>query len=503
MQIDFYNNFYKKDNSTLRPTVGGAGNLTEVHTVTGILKEPCSILNPVVSLQDTPVQSSIPAVCTYAYIPHFFRYYWVKDWKWENGLWVAYLAVDVLASWKTHIGEQSEYILRTDSTVNFNGEISDVTYPTTTDIKTISTQYIGPFTPASLSSGCYVVGIISGGSNSAIGAISYYAMTDTEFETLKGTLFSDNNLVIMDIITSGGQQLVQDLSQEVLKTLYNPYQYIASCMWFPISIADLISHNIVPSTYVTQINIGWWAYPLTGYEITYPMMNLDETDIALPDHPQSSTRGIYLNYAPYTFRTLHGRYGTIPLDTAFFKSGDTITIKYNVDLVTGNCRAIVYRIRGNNTDFVIERLFMLGVPIQIAQVGTDYLGTAVSAINTVPALMAGAIGGVASGIGAVGGALIAGASGIYNTIQSVMPQLETQGANGSFLSSNINTKMVTMFYTIVDEDIGHRGRPLCEIRRIDTLSGFILCAEGDLDLDVYDEERKQIKSFLTTGFFWE
>ncbi len=497
MQIDFYNNFYKKDNSTLRPTVGGTGNLTAVHTVTGILKEPCSILNPVVSLQDTPVQSHIPAVCTYAYIPLFSRYYWVKDWKWENGLWVVYMTVDVLATWKTHIGEQTEYILRTDSTTNFNGEISDMTYPTTTDIDTSIVQYGSPFTPASVSSGCYIVGIISGEQSNAVGAISYYAMDSTQFGNLKSKLFSDDNMVIMDIITQGGTQLVQDISQEVLKTLYNPYQYIASSMWFPIAISDLISHNIVPSTYVSSIKIGWWDYPLSGYPVTYPMLNLSETGITVPDHPQASTRGSYLNFAPYTRRTLYGRYGTIPLDTAFFQSGDTITIRYNVDLITGHCRAIVERTRGIATDFIIEKRFLLAVPIQIAQVGTDYLGTYATAIST------GATAGQQAMTLNVGGAISTLATGIYNTIQAQMPQLETDGANGSFLSANINTKMVTIFYKIVDEDIEHRGRPLCELRRIDTLSGFILCAEGDLDLDVYDEERKQIKSFLTSGFFWE
>ena len=137
------------------------------------------------------------------------------------------------------------------------------------------------------------------------------------------------------------------------------------------------------------------------------------------------------------------------------------------------------------------------MPIQIAQVGTDYLGTYATAIST------GATAGQQAMTLNVGGAISTLATGIYNTIQAQMPQLETDGSNGSFLSANINTKMVTIFYKIVDEDIEHRGRPLCELRRIDTLSGFILCAEGDLDLDVYDEERKQIKSFLTSGFFWE
>ena len=154
------------------------------------------------------------------------------------------------------------------------------------------------------------------------------------------------------------------------------------------------------------------AYPLQGYPVTYPMLNLSETGISVPDHPQYATRGTYLNHAPYTRRTLYGRYGTIPLDTAFFQSGDTITVRYNVDLITGHCRAIVERTRGIATDFIIEKRFLLAVPIQIAQVGTDYLGTYATAIST------GATAGQQAMTLNVGGAISTLATGIYNTIQA-------------------------------------------------------------------------------------
>ena len=84
-----------------------------------------------------------------------------------------------------------------------------------------------------------------------------------------------------------------------------------------------------------------------------------------------------------------------------------------------------------------------------------------------------------------------------------MPQVETSGSNGSFLSADYSTHCITQFFKIVDEDITHRGRPLCEVRTINTLSGFILCAEGDVEISCLDEERNMIKKYLTSGFFWE
>lgn len=496
MQIQFFSSFSKRTNSTKKPT----GTVDK--SLNGTLKEPCSMTNPVFRIERLP-QDASPRIYTYAIIPAFGRFYFVEDWIWADGLWECHLSLDVLATWKDSIGQQSEYVLRTDSTTNFNGEITDTLYPATTDFQMRETYATSVFT-SDLSVGCYIVGIISGGQTQAVGAITYYAMDSTQFGALKEKLFSDDNLEIMGIIDAGGQTLVQDLSQEVLKTLYNPYQYIASCMWFPFPKTAITS-----KTDVSAIKIGWWEYPLSGSRLYAQIVEFGES-MGIQSHPQSATRGSYLNYAPYTRRTLIGRFGSVALDTAYFKPTDQIGIGYSVDLITGQCRTTIEKRYTDSQsqlhyDVLTERHFLLAVPIQIAQVGTDYLGTAVSAINTVSSGIGGAVSGFASGgiVGAIGGAIASSANGIYNTIQSAMPQVETTGSNGSFLAPSTRTALLEHYYTIVDEDIHHRGRPLCEVRQLNTLSGYILCAEGELDLNCFDNERRMITTFLTTGFFWE
>ena len=489
-----YKQFAKKENSTKVPSSG-----TLSLALQGILKEPCSIMTPVIKIERLPADA-IPGDYTYARWVQADRYYFIEDWVWVNGLWEVHMKEDVLATFKTEIGNSTEYVLRTDSTTDFNGEITDTTYPATTDIVSESYSLSNIFT-TDLTVGCYIVGIISGGTSQAVGAISYFAMTSAQFGALKDKLFSDDNLEIMGIIDSGGQQLVQDLSQEVLKTMYNPYQYIVSCMWFPFG------KSAIPSTSsVTSIKIGWWDYPLSGDKLYAQTFELGNEQFAITAHPQAS-RGSYLNYAPYTRRTLLGRFGSVPIDTTMFVVGNKINISYMIDLITGQCYTKISRRDESGTtpaeDLIAERNFLLGVPIQIAQVGTDYLGTAVSAINTIPQIMGGAISGIASGKGAIMGAIAGGASGIYNTLQSAMPQVETSGQNGSFLAPVNNTHVIEQFYKIVDEDIAHRGRPLCELRQLNTLTGFILCAEGEIDISCYDNERKEIVRYLTEGFFWE
>lgn len=505
MKVYFYTNFAKKENSTKRPVTEGTGAATQ-YEVEGNLKEPCSILFPVLSLQTNFAGQNIPPIAGYAYIPKFYRYYFVKDWTWTDGTWTVQLSVDVLASWKTIIGQESEYILRTDSAgASYNGLITDIAYPATCDFER-NIYYSNNCFSTDLAVGCYVVGIISGGTpttTGSVGAVTYYAMDSSEFGALKETLFSEDNLKIMDILDSQGQQIVTDISQEVLKTLYNPYQYIVSCMWFPFMSTD------IPDTEaVTDIPLGWWSYPLTGLQIYAQTVEFGEL-VAVNDHPQAASRGAYLNYAPYTQRTLIGRFGTVSLDNSLFRNIDNIAIGYLVDLITGQCRATIeikYTFESYpHSDPIAERHFLLGVPIQLAQVGTDYLGVAANSIGSAGNAIGAGISGYASGGAgaAIGGVISSMVSGIYNTVRSAMPIVETSGANGSFLSCQVKTEMIEQFFKIVDEDIGHKGRPLCEIRRIDTLSGFIMCAEGDMDLDVYEEERTAIKNYLTAGFFWE
>lgn len=492
MIIQFFSGFEKKENSTKRPS--GTVDMS----LTGFLKEPCSLMNPVIKIERL-ANDVCPCGYTYAIIPDFQRFYFVEDWVWADGLWEVHLKEDVLGTWKNAIGTQTEYVLRTDSTTDFNGEISDSTYPATTDYDVYS-YYASTVFPSAIADGCYIVGIISGTNVNAVGAITYYAMTSAEFGALKDMLFSDDNLDIMGIIdtsTSPPTPLITDLSPEILKTLYNPFQYIASCTWMPFP------KTAIPSrTPLSAIKIGWWGYALSGDRIYAQTADFKES-LAIHSHPQASTRGKYLSYAPYSRRTLIGRFGTVALDSSYFNSGDIVGIAYTVDLITGQCRTVIQREyyvpeeQDWYVDGIAEKSFLLGVPIQLAQVGVDYIGTVSTALGGVSGIVNNAVRLD------VTGTIASVASGIYNTLQSAMPQVETSGSNGSFISPEARTELLEQFVKIVDEDIHHRGRPLCELRQLDTLSGFIMCAEGDIDISCYDNERLAIKNYLTSGFFWE
>ena len=499
MQIVFYSGFTKKKNSTKKPPEGQT-NIT----LTGTLKQNCSVLNPMVQIKRV-TGDVVPQGFTYAYISSFNRYYFVTDWTWNEPFWECSMTVDVLASWKTQIGLQTEYILRTDTTDDtvYSPWICDVAYPGTsyfTKAQTLFPNY--PFSAAytgGVAAGTYILGIISGETTgSSVGAITYYAMTSAQFAALKGILFGDGNLVVMGLAEYNGndlEPLITDMSLEMTKAMYNPYQYVASCMWFPISISDISN-----KTAVTSIKLGWWSYPAVGYIVNAQYITFGQ-HATPPAHPQASTRGKYLNYAPYTRRKLLGVAGEQPIDCSFIGEHDNIALTWNVDLITGQCRLDVFVYNSEQQEAtnyrIMQRDFLIGVPIQLAQIATDYLGVAVAAVDSAA--------GVMSAVRHLdpGAALSATANGVYNTLNASMPQMATSGANGSFLVVNNGIGLISEFVFPTDEDIHHKGRPVYRNMQISNLSGYILCAEGEFDISCMDDEREMISNFMTTGFFWE
>ena len=501
MVINFYTTFYKKENSTKRPTEGFS-----LRTLTGHLRDGCSVVHPIIDIEPAGTGQLQPYQYTYAQIPIFSRYYFVRDWRWNNGLWQVVMDEDILATWKTQIGVNTCYVLRHDSDTDYNEYVSDMAYPSTTEVVN-DTYYMQNVFTDDLTVGCYIIGVVSNEPTESVGAITYYVMTHQQIGVLKNKLLTNENLNIMGIIDSGGQSLVTDIAPELVKTLYNPFQYIASCMWFPFPASALSS----VSTVVNNIPLGWWTYPVSGNRIYANVYKIAFGESApLHFHPQLN-RGWYFNYAPYTRRMLRGRFGQVVLDPSWFRrTFDEIDITYFIDIITGHCLAeIGTRYQDGDTyisEKFTERTFMLGIPIQLAQIGVDYIGTGVSALNTVSSGLEGALKGlITTGktSGAVAGAISSAASGVYNTLQSAMPQMETTGDNGSFIAAGHLTEVINQFYLVVDEDIQHKGRPLCELRQLDTLSGFILCADGELDLYCLAEEKEAIAGYLTKGFFWE
>lgn len=493
MQIEFYTNFRKRENSTKLPT----GTADKV--LTGYLREPCSMENPVFNIKRLSSDDA-PDSYVYASIPRFGRKYFVTDWIWNNGLWECHLQEDYLGTWRTYIGATSAYVERSASA--FNGAIIDRVYPATTNFNTVNVPLTSSYNGVAPSGGCFVLGIVNNANfavSQAGGAVTYYAMTVSQMRSLMHYLLGTGFLT--DAGFPATPNAAQQLMQDTAKAFINPAQYIVSCMWFPVSATAIGENN------ATSIVLGYWdldSNVARGHKLTSFAYTAD-VEGNIPVHPLAATRGKYLNYAPYTRLTLHiPPFGSIPLDTSFCEIGSFLEARVYVDTITGKAQMRV-RIHPDDqhqtsTVVVAEASAMFGVPIQMSQMTPDYFAAFASVLSSSASIASGIMSGV-PGAGDLAAIMSIPSAG--NALDALMPQERVAGVSGSFLQNILEPTLTAQHFNVVDEDNTEIGRPLCEVRVISTLSGFIKCGEASVDYPCFATEKTRILNYMTQGFYWE
>ena len=456
----------KRDNSTKQPT----GTGTEFNCV---LKSGSGIMHPALSF-DLGLTSD-PSQYNYAYIPAFERYYFVEEWYFDRALWTASLKVDVLATYKTAIGGSSLYVLRAAGAND--GSVIDNLYPTKTGCNFSSDTKTNPWQ----SSSCFVVGIVS--ENASMGSLKYYVLGSGQMASICQAMMDKDH-----IITETNGFIPTELGMGLQLSLVDPIQYIKTCIMLPVPYTDL--SNAGSAEYVRVFNfdpgniLGIVIEPNTKVTKSY--------SFSIPKHPDTNSRGNYLNSSPFTSLTLTiPPWGTIDIDTSVTANASTLSVDVDLDPITGKGILVV---KANN--IVLNRLeAQVGVPISLSSVTRDYIGAATSAL--------GAAGGVISGfMGNIGG-FIGAASGVGNAVESLMPRAQTIGSTGAFVSNRGDFRLDAQFFRPVADDNTHNGRPLCQVRQINNLSGYMLIQDGDVTTTGTSAEDSLIRSYLESGFYYE
>lgn len=468
--------FSKRKNSTARPSSSGL----EYY---GILREQCDTLSP--SIGFDLGQDANLAGCNYARIPMFNRYYFIDSWTWADGLWWANMSVDALATWRTEIGDSVNYVLR--SSYTYDGGIIDTMYPSKPEYSMyyigINTSWEDANTP---DEGHYIVGIVSA-SNDAIGATAYYAFDPLEF---RGFMYNMLSSTTWEGITfDGNTGLSSDgLTEATFKALFNPFQYIVSCVWVPL--------NTVVGVAVSDVPLGWWHINAVATRLTQ-MSLIYSGHCNLPTHPQSSTRGSYLNCSPYTKLNFHIQpFGMYQLNPSCYPNHElyyTVTF----DMITGMGRLeTTDNVDPNiNSDlFVVEQV---GIPIQIAQISQ----------NVLPATgnVASAIGGIINSVASknIGGVIQSLTSGIVSSVDNMTPSVNISGTNGGWSSYMMGSWVQADFLLLVDEDNDTLGRPLCQARTLSSIPGYQMIASPEISIPGTPQEMDTIINYLSTGYFFE
>lgn len=477
--VEFWN--YKKDkNSTKFPVLPVHGD----YGFQCVMKNGCSVTNPEISVQS--IEDLELYKCNYARIPAFGRYYFINDWRCEGKLWVASLSVDVLATYKDDIGNSEQFITRCSK--EFEGTIIDTKYPMKTrplytEIEEDATG--GLSFVSTLENGYFVVGIFNNDVD-GVGTVTYYAFTNDQFRSFCNLLMNNN------FITSMG---VSELSSELLKALFNPLQYIASCVWVPFST--------MPAGDTTDyISFGYWAIKSSCKRLRKLAYSGAIMFSSIPHHPQS-LRGYFLRSNPYSrYKLIIPAFGTFEIPSEWMydsTTNDSIICKLYVDLISGEGIMNIKCYNSVSGKYLGQQTHSVQVCKSIAL-----------SQRTVNILQSGleAIGGVA---GAVSGNVVGGVDGIASAISGVLsPTLSTRNSNqGGINIYEEKAKVICEFHEISEEYNDRLGRPLCAKRKIsdlekdDTQSGYILCSNVEIELDCYESEHDAIVELMENGFYYE
>lgn len=472
--------FGKKPNSTKIPDA----QTVENETFECLFKEPFSLLNPVILLKHDN-----PAKYNYAYIGKFGRYYFINNWEYDKGIWYGYLNVDVLASWKAEIGESSQYVLRSAS--NYDETIIDTLYPCFSGEARNSSVIDNPW-EIIFSRGYFVMGIINS-EPSNTGFVSYYVFDILGLKILKEYLLGRTDWFSANIT---------EISENLQKELFNPLQYITSCLWFP-------KKPPVTNIPVTTIQFGWWKLEKQSAEYLNSTAYIKNNFVFdVPQHPQKETRGVFVqrssDYTEYTL--FFPPFGEIHIPAENLTGSAQLFCSIVIDFITGIAHLTLSPFE-NFTTIIVKTQTMLAVPIQLAQINNSPIQAASNIVGGLFNVGVSAMGmGTGNVITKLGFAQNLGNSFIdsaVGTAKSIAPNIESTGTNGTLSCLQFAPELKAKFKLLVDEDISHFGRPYCKEVKIQTLSGFVKCNGADIETSATQTENDMITDYLNGGLFFE
>lgn len=108
MEVEIYTN-NSADNVVTK-------NITLIATLTGALRKECSMTDPVIEVAG--MTNATAAICNYAKIALFGRYYFVRNITLKGNLWELTMHVDVLASWQTPLKALDAVVARQENRYN-------------------------------------------------------------------------------------------------------------------------------------------------------------------------------------------------------------------------------------------------------------------------------------------------------------------------------------------------------------------------------------------------
>lgn len=437
MDVKLYQ-FSKRENSTKRPS-GGA-------TVSVRLKDGTSIFNPSFELN----ASSAP---TATYLSWGSRYYYVDDVTYLNGIYVIDCSIDVLATWKTEIGNTSAFVKYATSGYDIGLIDSRLSSDLNAIVNVAEAKIMG-----GLPSGYVVTYVGDQGSTNPVVALSEAGVC-----------------ALMNAVQSSAfAELLNNPENALSKILSDCASAITSCKYLPIIGYGGRRTITLAGGYDTGIT-GNEVEPTTGNTVTI-------------DIPWNFPKGDFRNRSQFTSLIIYlPGYGFAQLNTDDFVGDDSIYITAVLDSTSGG---LAYDVGG-----VMKAECDISTPIQIS---TTTQGNALGALVSA----GGALAGIATGNVAVA------AGGLFGAITSAM-QTNT-GAVGSMgshagwsLHSNeIILRVISHDTSVTPSNMATvQGRPVGKVTGI--TAGYNECVNASVECDAPQALKDKINAYLNGGVYYE
>lgn len=421
-----------------------------------------------------------PTSYNYAYIPDFRRYYYATEWEASRNLWIVSLSVDVLASFKTEIGDSTCYIGRSES--SYDGNVVDNLYPTVGAYTMKQTFFDSVWTGANTRSGEFVIGV----ANSVLTGMGacYYVTNYAGFDAIRSILYGD------------------DFFNLVQNSFWTPGDFILGCKWFPAVFPKnggrLSAIELGSRSYNVPDNVNIYYQSAAAYTSM-------TTGVNVPVHPQSESRGKYLKLSPYTKHSVFfPPFGLIDIDPGISYDSNSIYFHVNVDPLSGVGTLSVEGEFGIYT--VVQSPIGVDIPMSSRDVNIGGMVTNGIAAGTAIAGIAKAAANIASsgtGVGALLTATGTAAAAIGNAASATIPTSQNvTSSSGSISQYGIRPRMISSFINIANEN-ADTGRPLLQNKKINTLSGFVQIIDPHFEIAMTDSEMNELIRTAGSGFFYE
>lgn len=495
--VDLYT-FSKKSRSTGIPS-------TPAITLSCRGKAPFDILSPTIQLQLTGGAAADPHAYNYARIQTFGRYYHIRTWRNVGPLWEADLQVDALASWRTQLGGQSIYVYR--AAYSYDIKVADNLYPETSQRHRLNINLPKPWTiggasasGAAADSGIYVLGIIG------TGQTNYYGFTNAQLDDFMAYLFSDTYYEA--VLTDFGA-----VEYPEAKVAINPMQYITSCRFVPMGVSTPAGGGLAAWTLhassITGVQVGnillttQTAYAfmtIAGTPINYHTV-ISYYDLQLGDdfwHPQADDRGDWLNLAPHTtYELFYPPFGLLELDPAEISSASTVRFRLSIDVWTCDAVLDVIVDPGTTSERTLLRVSgSIGADVPLSNIMSTGHSNLALAQAGAAALQAAA---------SISPSSFAGAelAAVRTVVDGRIPHLSTMGSQGSSAQLAGQPKLMVTHWQMANDDLADRGRPLCAIRQISAIPGYIMGDPDSISISCTSQELQEIRQAVAGGFYYE